>query len=397
MQARSNGSIWLIVLGLSLGPAISNGFARFAYGLILPAMRSDLGWNFTQSGSINTANAVGYLIGALGALFLVNRIGPRALFIWGFALTTLALIASATTRDLTILSLWRIVAGIGGAPVFIAGGVIASGLFKEDKARNALAIGVYFGGGGFGMLLTAISIPAFINWFGPPGWPLVWLALGISTFVLFIPSWIAAEAIEEPSSNAPGESPEPLPTIAMLPALGTYFLFGLGYLIYITFLIAWMREGGASTDMISLTWAVMGVGVMLSPFLWQRVLANAQGGRAMCLTSLAVGIGILLPLGIDHWSSIIASAALVGGTFFMIPSSVTTFSRKNLPAAQWGRAVSLFTVIFSVGQIIGPVAAGAISDVTGSTTLGLIISGGILLAGAVTAMFQRPLEQPGNR
>ena len=69
----------------------------------------------------------------------------------------------------------------------------------------------------------------------------------------------------------------------------------------------------------------------------------------MSLTSLAVGIGILLPLGVDHSFSPVVSAALVGSTFFMIPSAVTTFSRKNLPPAHWGRAVSLFTVFSSGG------------------------------------------------
>lgn len=381
----------MIVLGLSLGPAISNGFARFAYGLVLPAMRDDLTWNFTQAGWVNTANAVGYLIGALLALSLVSRAGPRALFIWGFALTALALALSATTRDLWVLSIWRVVAGIGGAPVFIAGGVIASGLFTEDKRRNALAIGVYFGGGGLGMLLTAVTIPQFMDWFGNPGWPLVWLALGIWTFIAFIPSWIAAEAVEEPASRAETAQAGSLPTVRMLPAMACYFFFGLGYLIYVTFLIAWMRNNGAETSMIALTWAAMGVGVMLSPFLWQRVLANAQGGRALAQTNLAVGIGILLPIIVDHPYSPVASAALVGGTFFMVPSAATTFTRKNLPAAQWGRAMSLFTVIFSIGQIIGPVGAGMISDITGGTTLGLAISGAILLAGASVGAMQRPL------
>ena len=50
---------WLVVAGLSLGPAVSNGLARFAYGLILPAMQADLSWNFTEAGWLNTANAAG--------------------------------------------------------------------------------------------------------------------------------------------------------------------------------------------------------------------------------------------------------------------------------------------------------------------------------------------------
>ncbi|MEM1162489.1 MAG: YbfB/YjiJ family MFS transporter, partial [Pseudomonadota bacterium] len=151
--------LWWIVVGLSLGPAVTNGFARFAYGLILPAMQSDLSWNFTEAGWINTANAIGYLLGSVIALATISRLGPRRLFVWGMALTTLALAFSAPTRDLWLLSCWRILAGIGGAPVFIAGGAMASALFANDRKRNALAIALYFGGGGLGMLLTGATLP----------------------------------------------------------------------------------------------------------------------------------------------------------------------------------------------------------------------------------------------
>jgi len=55
----SNRAMWWVTLGLALGPAVSNGFSRFAYGLVLPAMRDDLGWSYTEAGGINTANALG--------------------------------------------------------------------------------------------------------------------------------------------------------------------------------------------------------------------------------------------------------------------------------------------------------------------------------------------------
>ncbi len=54
----------LIALLLSFGPAVSDSFARFAYALLLPAMRSDLHRNYAQSGSIDAFNAAGYLVGA---------------------------------------------------------------------------------------------------------------------------------------------------------------------------------------------------------------------------------------------------------------------------------------------------------------------------------------------
>ena len=53
------------VIDLAVGPAVALGLARLAYALLLPAMPTDLHWSFGESGSLNTANAAGYLIGAL--------------------------------------------------------------------------------------------------------------------------------------------------------------------------------------------------------------------------------------------------------------------------------------------------------------------------------------------
>jgi predicted MFS family arabinose efflux permease len=55
----------LLAVALSLGSAIALGLARFSYALLLPPMRLDLAWNFAQAGAMNTANAFGYLLGAL--------------------------------------------------------------------------------------------------------------------------------------------------------------------------------------------------------------------------------------------------------------------------------------------------------------------------------------------
>lgn len=56
--------LWL-ALALSLGAAVSLGITRFAYALLLPPMRADLGWSYTLAGAMNTVNALGYLLGAL--------------------------------------------------------------------------------------------------------------------------------------------------------------------------------------------------------------------------------------------------------------------------------------------------------------------------------------------
>src|SRR6516225_9351193 len=63
LAARSR---WGQPARLALGTASALGLARFAYGLILPAMRSELGWSLAQAGALTTANAVGYLLARHG-------------------------------------------------------------------------------------------------------------------------------------------------------------------------------------------------------------------------------------------------------------------------------------------------------------------------------------------
>lgn len=55
----------LRALSLSMGAAIALGIARFSYALLLPPMKADLHWTFTEAGALNTSIGVGYLIGAL--------------------------------------------------------------------------------------------------------------------------------------------------------------------------------------------------------------------------------------------------------------------------------------------------------------------------------------------
>lgn len=101
----------------------------------------------------------------------------------------------------------------------------------------------------------------------------------------------------------------------------------------------------------------------------------------------------MLPLGLQGGApALLLSASIFGLSFFMAPTAVTSFARKNLTEVHWGRAVAMFTTVFALGQIIGPIVAGWIADATGSLGHGMAAAGGVLLAGAMLSAVQRPLS-----
>ena len=153
---------WLVLAGLALGVTVTNGFARFSYGLILPAMQSDLGWNYAQAGWLNTANALGYIAGAILTMIMIGRYSATSLFSFGLVTTNLALLATGLSAELWWQTLWRILVGFFGALSFSTAGVLAAGLFPTDPRRNAMAIAIVFGtGGGLAIVLSGASLPLF--------------------------------------------------------------------------------------------------------------------------------------------------------------------------------------------------------------------------------------------
>lgn len=66
--------------------------------------------------------------------------------------------------------------------------------------------------------------------------------------------------------------------------------------------------------------------------------------------------------------------------------------RHNLPPSDWPAGISAFTIVFAVGQIIGPSIVGWIADGAGGLQRGLVFSALMLLAGSLVAWRQRPLS-----
>lgn len=384
----------LIAFLLSFGPTVSNSFARFAYALVLPSMRADLALDWSSAGWLNTANAIGYLGGALLARMLVRRTGNRVLFAAGMLITAIGLTATGLLRDVGALTLVRALSGVGGAMVFICGGALSGNVFPGQPARATTTIAIFFAGGGIGLMLCGVAVPLLLAAWGDAAWPLAWQAMGAASFVMAAASVWAAWRIEEPGA-APGSADWRL--APFLPQFLAYVCFGLGYIGYMTFVIAWMRVNGASTGMVIAVWTVLGAATLAAPAVWAGPCERWRGGRPLSAVMAVLSVGAMLPMVSLHPAALLASAAFFGVAMFSAPSAVGSLIKHLLPKPAWGSAMATFTVAFAASQIVGPVATGWVADRFGSLRPGLTASAAVLVLGALLALAQRDPRDTAGR
>ena len=390
-----------LALALSVGAAVSLGVTRFAYGLLLPPMRADLGWSYALAGGMNTANALGYLLGALVTPRLMVRHGPARLLLVGALLASLFMGLSGFFTGAAPLLVQRLLAGVASAFVFIAGGLMAARLAALQPQRGGFLLGLYYGGTGFGIVLSALLVPAVLQAAQSQlhGWAWAWWALAgaclAGTLVLAWPARVMHEApavgttsvLHESSAN----SGRQFAWRDFSAALAGYGLFGVGYIGYMTFVIALLREQGVASASITLFYSLLGVAVLVSSRLWAGLLDRYRGGQTLAILNALLGLATLLPALTSAWPVVLASGILFGAVFLSLVASTTALVRHNLPQQAWARGISAFTVVFAAGQIVGPMAVGWIADGPGGLARGLVFSALALWAGAALAWRQRAL------
>jgi MFS family permease len=165
----------------------------------------------------------------------------------------------------------------------------------------------------------------------------------------------------------------------------SYGLFGIGYVVTATFIVAIVREGGAAPWLEALTWFVTGVTAALSLAFWKRperrlgLLGSYR--TALVLEALGVGATVVLPVP----ASVLVGGALLGATFMVITAYGLQLGRAMAPESP-RRAFAIMTAAFGTGQIVGPLVAGWLAARSGSYALPSLLAAAILALAALATL-----------
>ena len=241
-----------------------------------------------------------------------------------------------------------------------------------------------------GIVLSGAFIPLMIETFGTSIWSFGWIIIGTIS-LLFLPLGIWASLQLRPAIQKT-VAPTTLPIKKMWPELAGYAGFGLGYIVYLTFLSAWMTEQSASASFITLIWIILGLSICFSPIIWGPILKRYASGFPLALILSCIAIGSALPVIFNSTLTFFISALVFGLSVFMAPSAVTNFTRQNLSSDSWAKAMSLFTVVFAIAQTVGPYGAGLVGDIFQDLGMSLLTAAFILIVAAAISLSQKPLH-----
>src|SRR6267378_3380297 len=121
-------------------------------------------------------------------------------------------------------------------------------------------------------------------------------------------------------------------------------------------MIAYVRDAGGGAAAQSAFWSLIGLSAFVTPWVWRRVLALDRGGLATSIILGTNAIGAALPI-FGHSPLLLATSALM--------------------------------FAFGIGQTLGPIVVGAITDAMGSLSFALNVSAAMLATGAVLCAFQK--------
>jgi len=419
VEKRGGLHYGLVVMFMSLFTVTGAlGLARFGYTLLLPGMKDGLGLNYTQTGLLATWNLVGYLVAAAVGGVIAARYGPRAVISVSMLLVGVGMLLTGLAPDFLMALIMRALTGIGSAGANVPVMALLSAWFATR--RRGMAAGVAVGGSGVALVLSGPLLPPFIAAYG---WRAGWYVLGILGIVIAVAGYLLlrnrpAEKGLRPFGEGEGRSlvgatvalsAQPSQMTAAPPhaALNwglvyrspvlwhlavVYAMFGFAYIIYATFFATYLtQEGGWTSAAAGNLWALMGLFSIFSGFIWGTISDSIGRKYGLALVFALQGLSILIFALVRTPAGYYASAILFGLTAWSIPGIMAAACGDYVGSRLAPAALGLITVVFGIGQAIGPGLAGAIADSTGSFALAFVVAAvaeGVGAAGAF--LLKRP-------
>ncbi len=404
---------WLIVAACFGILFVAYGI-QFSYGVFLPAMAAETGWDRTSlSLAFSLYVFVHSVLGAASG-WCTDHFGPRLVIGAGALLLGggLALTSQASAPWQLYLSL-GLVAALGMSAIYVP---CNATLVRWFVWRRGLALGIASSGHGFGNLLIPPLAGILMTGLG---WRATYALLALVGGAVILlcalamvrdperlglhPDGIAPAAAKAPARPVPPTPPtrEAVWTLASARRTGALWLvvavFTMTFTVIflpLVHLVPFALDLGIVPVRAALAVGLIGAGSLVG-----RLLCGAVSDRLGRRLTLGIALGLQALAFVGFWAStgaglLFASASLfglaTGGTSILFPAIVGDFFGRRSVGAIFG----FVWAIAASAAAFGPLIAGYLYDVTGSYADAFVLSAALNLAAACLVLFLRKPTPP---
>jgi sugar phosphate permease len=404
---------WTVLAIGTLGVFGALGLARFGYTTILPAMQSDLGINNEQAGLLATFNLFGYLALSMIGGALSSKYGARLTASLGLLLAGAGMIFTGLAHGFAALAVWRMVTGVGSGAANMSIMGLWPGWFSIKK--RGLASGIAVTGSSFALIFTGIYVPRVLTSYGETAWRNCWYIYGLITIILAICSFLLIRnSASEKGLNLIGNNNKPLSaqhqdkktklqwkrvylSVSVWYLGFIYMAFGFSYIFYTTFFVKYLVADHEYTSVeAGNLFMLLGWFSLLCGLVW-GIISDRIGRKTTLILLFFFNTAAfsLFAFGSTHFH-LTLSAIIYGLSAWGVPAIMAAKCGDMLGRSLAPAALGFITLFFGIGQAVGPTAAGAIADASGSFSKAFIVASVVSLAGALGSALLIKKEQSVN-
>ena len=282
-----------------------------------------------------------------------------ALARWGHAAFAVGALATGAAPDLLVLALGRVLTGLGAGIGLLALLVVVFERTRPDL-RPVVSAAVW-SGIGLAIVLSGLVAPILLDEAGRWRWAFLVSGLLCAAVVYEVgrlppPTGAVLPPVQE------ARPLRPRPVLAWIGLFGAYFMFGVGYIAYSTFVGGRLAAAQSPVGTVVLSWVSLGLGSIAGSTLGALLLWSPRWKPFTLVLALVAGSTGSAAALVPGPAGPLAGALLVGLGLASTPAIVTAFVRERSSDADYARVFSFATAALGIGQLVGPVIAGAMAD-----------------------------------
>lgn len=405
---------WIVLFGGFL-VFTCDGICERLYLYVLPSMGAELNLSYGPMGNIAAASYIAFAIMTPVWGILADRIGPRKCILIGQAIIIVGLSGMGFAHSFLASLSFFILCGTGAAAQIIAAVVLTSRWFGD--ARRGRANGILMSATGAITLVMGLVVPVILV---NLSWRWSWWIFAVVVTVISIICWrllvdnprekglapIGADKEEVLPREDAKESPGQIESKVTIKDImkrritwnlaGIFFAWGIGYVIFATFGVAYLQEVGWAAQPAARVFAIWGALGIPGAIIW-GIFADRLTKKYVLMIMLAIqAVGMFIFLGSNPLAPY-AGASMIGFTVIGIFVTMASAIGDYYEPAVIGTAFGLITGITVAGVAAGPAISGHLADMTGTLNTAFLFGLGALVVSFILALvLKKPSKRPIN-